>query len=657
MTAPFLPAGFRATDSDDNPLAGGYILFFAAGTTTPKAVYSDADLSTSLGTTVNLNSSGAPVSGSNVPVLIYPGLGDYKIVYYDADDVAVPGMSFDDVPGAVEEEEAATTATPTYDTVSKTGAYSIVVGDRAKLINANPTGGTFAITLPSAVTVGDDFLVGVKHNGTANQVTILTVSAQLIRGRNNVTSHVLANQGDIAWLLSDGADWNIVGADRLPPPFFVVLDSLTVPPVSPTAGARYRINGTPTGAWSSFADEDIAEADGNGAWFKHTPESGWLLFDQDTEEYLKFTDGAWGDLLVAPAASTLKTLIVQDQKSSGTDGGTPTQDAWTTAVLNTAVVNTIDDSSLAANTITLPAGRYRVRARKVFSTTQRSRIRFKTATGDSILFLSESIHSGYLVSTQSINTLVSVTAALEGEFEIAQSTDFILQYYVDVNQASIAAQGLGIPSSIASTNEVYATVTIEDISAQQGPRGPQGGSGDGSGDFVIASNDSDDITEGAVNLFLTAAERATIATQWTTVMKTADQTVQSNATLFVDNTLVFAMEANTNYSIRLRVYVDTGATGDFKFRHVGPASPTLVRIKRAFIIGAGTAYTIALDTAFSASDVAVAGAAGMAYVEFDGIIKNGANAGNFEFWWAQNASEAADTTVRLGSHIQYKIVA
>ena len=104
-------------------------------------------------------------------------------------------------------------------------------------------------------------------------------------------------------------------------------------------------------------------------------------------------------------------------------------------------------------------------------------------------------------------------------------------------------------------------------------------------------------------------------------------------------------------------YADTGATGDFKFRHVGPASPTLVRIKRAFIVGAGTAYTIAMDTAFSASDVAVAGAAGMVYVEFDGFIKNGANAGNFEFWWAQNASEAVDTTVRLGSYIQYKVVA
>jgi hypothetical protein len=656
MTAPFLSPGLRITDSDDNPLAGGYINFYAAGTTTPKAVYSDADLSTSLGTTVDLNSAGAPVSGGNTPVLIYPGLGDYKIRYYDADDTLI--FEFDDYPGGVAAVEESTTGLPVIPVDSKTTAYTVVEGDRGNLINANPTGGAFAITLPSAVTVGDDFMVGFRHNGTANQVYIVSTGGQSIRGRKNVTSHVLGNQGDIAWLISDGSDWIVAGSEKQAPPFHVVIDSLTAPPVSPIPGAKYRINGTPTGAWSSFADEDIAEADGNGSWIRHTPASGWLVFDQDTEEYLKFTDGAWGSLLVAPAASTLKTIVAQDQKSSGTVGGAAVVATWTTAVLNTSVVNTITSSSLAANTITLPAGRYRVHGHKVFVVTEGSQIRFKTSADDSIIIRGLVVKAGESNDSGNNNfhARTSATSTLMGEFEISESTDFILQYYVE-KDSSQSNTALGYPASIASTNEVYATVVIEDIAAQQGPQGPQGASGNGSGDFVIASNDSDDITEGAANLFLTVAERAAIDAQWTTVMKTADQTVQSNTTLFVDNTLVFPMSGNTNYSIRLRVYVDTGATGDFKFRHVGPASPTLVRIKRAFIIGAGTAYTLAMDTAYSASDVAVAGAAGMAYVEFDGFIKNGANSGNFEFWWAQNASEAVDTTVRLGSYIEYKVVA
>jgi len=141
---------------------------------------------------------------------------------------------------------------------------------------------------------------------------------------------------------------------------------------------------------------------------------------------------------------------------------------------------------------------------------------------------------------------------------------------------------------------------------------------------------------------------------WRTAMKLTDETVQSNTTLFTDAELVFAMLANTKYTFRARIHFTTGATGDFKFRHTGPASPTLVQIKRAHIIGAGSAYAgIALDTAYSASDVAVAGAAGSGWIELDGLIHNGANAGSFGFRWAQNASEAVNTTVRAGSYIDW----
>jgi len=481
MTAPFLSPGFRATDSDDNPLAGGYINFYAAGTTTPKAVYSDADLSTSLGTTVNLNSAGAPVSGSNVPVLIYPGLGDYKIRYYDADDTLI--FEFDDYPGAVAEAAEVTTGLPEIPVDSKTTAYTVVVGDRGNLINANPTGGSFAITLPSAVTVGDDFLVGFRHNGTANSVTIVATGSQVIRAHGNRTAFALVGQGETLWVVSDGSDW--IGCGYVPPtrkatdPYFIVADRLTAPPANPDAGARYLINGTPTGAWSTlgFADEDIAEADGNGSWIKHTPAEGWLAFDADEKISLVFKNGAWENFETDPGESTLKTLIVQDQKSSNTDGGTPTTDAWTTAVLNTSVINTITDASLASNEITLPAGRYRVKARKVFAATGESRIRFKTVDSSDVVILSESIHAGNVISTNSANAIVGVTAMLDGEFEIATSTDFVLQYYVNVNQHTTATQGLGIPSNISGAVEIYATVTIEEITAQQGPTGAQGAQG------------------------------------------------------------------------------------------------------------------------------------------------------------------------------------
>lgn len=48
----------RATDSNDNPLPGAIWYFYLTETTTPQAVYADADLQTSLGATVTADSGG-----------------------------------------------------------------------------------------------------------------------------------------------------------------------------------------------------------------------------------------------------------------------------------------------------------------------------------------------------------------------------------------------------------------------------------------------------------------------------------------------------------------------------------------------------------------------------------------------------------------------
>lgn len=481
MTQFLLPPGFRATDADDNPLAGGYYKFYAGGTTTPKAVYSDASLSTSLGTTVNLNSAGTPVSGANTPVLIYLNTGSYKVELYDADDTLL--FTFDNIPGAGEEETASTTALPDTPVISKSSAYTVTSAERGKLINANTTGGSFSITAPSAVAMGDGFRFGVRHNGSANQVSIVSSGSQFVRAHKALRSYALTGMGETAWFVSDGSDWIVDGYHppfwKAPAPYFRVLDRLTAPPANPNAGARYLINGTPTGAWSTlgFAQNDIAEADGNGSWIRLTPETGWMAFDADEEQTLQFKDGTWENFQIDPGTSTLKTLIVQDQKASGTHGGTPTIGAWTTAVLNTSVVNTIPNSSLASNTITLPAGRYRVTATKVFYFTDDSRIRFKTVSDSSVVLLGECVRAGFNASADEA-AAISVIATVTGEFEIAESTDFILQYWATANITS----GTGSPSRLGRAvstgdNEVYATVLIEDLASLQGPKGDQGDQG------------------------------------------------------------------------------------------------------------------------------------------------------------------------------------
>lgn len=479
MTQAFFPVGFRATDADDNPLAGGYLLYFAAGTTTPKAVYSDAEATQSLGTRVDLNSSGMPVDGSNVPTMIYPGTGDYKARLYASDDTLI--VEQDDLPGKEEEAAEVTTALPTTPVISKTGAYTVTSNERGKLINANPTGGSFAITLPSAVTMGDNFRVGVRHNGSANQVSVVSSGSQFVRAHKALRSYSLTGMGETAWFVSDGSDWIVDGYHppfwKAPAPYFRVLDRLTSPPANPDAGARYLINGTPSGAWASlsFDENDIAEADGNGSWIQLTPETGWMAFDVDEEQTLQFKDGTWENFQIDPGTSTLKSFVIQDQKSSGTAGGVAFVTAWATATLNTSVVNTITDSSLASNAITLPAGTYEVEAFKTFHKTRSTRLRFKTALDSSIVIYGVQAYLGDYDANSDQNTESGGIISLNGRFTITESTNFVLEYWCETNNNG-ASNSLGVATSAAT--EVYATVVITDLASLQGPAGDQGLQGD-----------------------------------------------------------------------------------------------------------------------------------------------------------------------------------
>ena len=139
------------------------------------------------------------------------------------------------------------------------------------------------------------------------------------------------------------------------------------------------------------------------------------------------------------------------------------------------------------------------------------------------------------------------------------------------------------------------------------------------------------------------------------IAKGADTTRTATTTLSADPDLQFSMTASSKYWIRLAAFFDTTAAADFKWRHNGPASPTLIRLLRRWIIPGGTAEAgIAIDTAFSAADLAITstGTNG-GVVTLEGVVANGLNAGTFSFSWAQNTSDAGNTIVRAGSTLEY----
>jgi hypothetical protein len=97
--AVFTP-GQRLIDTSGVPFASCEVRFYEAGTTTPKLVYADADLTTSLGSTVYTDSAGYPVtsSGSTTKTLVYTDTNAYKVSIVSA---AITIAEHDNVKGAV----------------------------------------------------------------------------------------------------------------------------------------------------------------------------------------------------------------------------------------------------------------------------------------------------------------------------------------------------------------------------------------------------------------------------------------------------------------------------------------------------------------------------------------------------------------------------
>lgn len=205
------PPGFRLTDSTTGaPISGAVIRFYDAGTTTPKTVYSDLDLTTSLGTSVTTDSLGYPTSNGSTKTLVYVGTASYKITVETAAAVVI--ATHDNLKGAVQTIDVTDVAvTSVYPVLTKSLAYSVVSADQNTLFRVNCSSANVTLTLPSAVTVGDGWAIKVQHAGSANSAIIATVSSQTItEGSGSLgTSVTMSVLGESVTVVSDGGNWII----------------------------------------------------------------------------------------------------------------------------------------------------------------------------------------------------------------------------------------------------------------------------------------------------------------------------------------------------------------------------------------------------------------------------------------------------------------
>lgn len=388
--------GWRATNSSGQIITDGILAFFDAGTSNARTVYSDSSLSTSLGTEVSCNSGGYPVTSGNVRTLIYTGNTAYKVRLTSA-IVGSTVWEHDNVLGALDTSGFLTEAAVADQSLVNISANrSITTADKGKLINVNCSAGARTMTFDDAATLGDGFFVGLRHDGTANQVLVTGDGSDTfsIPGAS-VTGFAISGRGNGLWITCDGSNFKthsmgeplIFGTSGV----IVIADRLSTPPGSPTPGARYIVGSSPTGDWSGFAEHDIAEADGFGNWFNYTPSAdcGWHAYVQDENTFYGFFGSAWGttvsgltadtdpdgtndfmEIFDASASANKKiplylspgaiVAIIEDQKSQNTNGQSLTSGGDRIRELTTLAYNRNTIASLSSNQFTLPAGTWEI---------------------------------------------------------------------------------------------------------------------------------------------------------------------------------------------------------------------------------------------------------------------------------------------------------
>lgn len=145
-------------------------------------------------------------------------------------------------------------------------------------------------------------------------------------------------------------------------------------------------------------------------------------------------------------ASTPYALI-QDQKASGTDGGTFTSGAWQVRDLNTEVIDSDNIVTLAANQFTLQAGTYRIRAVGVASQVYLHKLALYNVTD--IAYTCYGMNAWAYGSSGNMSELVI-------EFTIAGTKVFELHHRCS---NTIATTGFGNACSFG-VSEIYAQVEI-----------------------------------------------------------------------------------------------------------------------------------------------------------------------------------------------------
>lgn len=127
------------------------------------------------------------------------------------------------------------------------------------------------------------------------------------------------------------------------------------------------------------------------------------------------------------------------------------------------------------------------------------------------------------------------------------------------------------------------------------------------------------------------------------VVKKIDETINSDTVLHDDDELFSALEANKVYAYFGVLFYISGTTPDLKFKLVIPSGSVGTR-GSGNLSSSGTVGTTDIITQLTLATSGVG-----QHTLMIGNITTGSTPGNLQLQWAQNTSNAGDTTVKAGT--------
>lgn len=147
----------------------------------------------------------------------------------------------------------------------------------------------------------------------------------------------------------------------------------------------------------------------------------------------------------------IQYILIQDQKPSGTGGGTPPGNTFSARTLNTTIANTITGATLTNNQISLPAGTYRFRGACAASVAGFSKAYIYNVTDATYV----AIGMGMNCTGPGNADPVTIYSSVTGRVVITSTKLFELRHFINTNNTN----GFGDPVNDGK-NEMYAELEI-----------------------------------------------------------------------------------------------------------------------------------------------------------------------------------------------------